>query len=63
MSSSPPTKYIYTAVLIIASGLAMHLALGASTADRPAGVDAQNWIPVSDKLVFVVTTPAYIGRP
>ena len=48
-------KVIYTAVLIIVSGLAVHLALGASGPDRPAGVDAWHWIPVSDRMGFVVT--------
>jgi len=50
-------KVIYTAVLIIVSGFAIHLALGASGPDRPRGVDAQNWIPVSDKMGFVDTSP------
>ena len=50
-------KVIYIAALIIVSGLAMHLALGASGPDRLAGVDTQHWIPVSDKMGFVVTTP------
>ena len=52
-------KAIYTAVLILVSGLAIHLALGASDPDRPAGVAERDWISVSDKMCFVVTTPHY----
>jgi hypothetical protein len=50
-------KAIAVIVLMIASGLAVHFANGASIGDRPAGIDAKNWIPVSDKMGFVVTTP------
>jgi hypothetical protein len=45
-----------SALLILVSVLTLHFALGASTPDRPAGVDAQHWIPVSDKMGFVETT-------
>jgi hypothetical protein len=45
------------AFFILLSVLTIHFANGASTPDRPAGVDAQHWIPVSDKMGFVVTTP------
>jgi hypothetical protein len=55
-------KAIAASLLILVSVLAIHLALGASGSDRPAGVDAQNWIPVSDKMGFVVTTPSIPGR-
>jgi hypothetical protein len=50
-------KAITASLLILASVLAVHFASGASGPDRPAGVDAQNWISVSDKMGFVVTTP------
>jgi hypothetical protein len=50
-------KTIAVSLLILASALAIHFANGASSPDRPAGVDAQHWIPVSDKMGFVVTTP------
>jgi hypothetical protein len=50
-------KAIAATLLILATVLTIHFALGASPPDRPAGVDAQHWIPVSDKLGFVVTTP------
>jgi hypothetical protein len=50
-------KAIAASLLILAFVLAVHFASGASNPDRPAGVDAQNWIPVSDKMGFVVTTP------
>jgi hypothetical protein len=50
-------KAIAAILLVLASVLTIHFALGASSPDRPAGVDARNWIPVSDKMGFVVTTP------
>ena len=50
-------KAIYTAMLIILSGLAIHLAVGASGPDCPPGVEERDWIPVSEKMGFVVTTP------
>jgi hypothetical protein len=50
-------KIIYTAVLITVSGLAIHLALGASSPDRPTGIEGRNWIPLSDKMGFVDTSP------
>jgi hypothetical protein len=50
-----------TAVLILASVLTLHFANSASSPDRPAGVDAGHWIPVSDKMGFVVTTPSVPG--
>ena len=50
-------KVIAATLLILASILAIHFANGAAPADRPAGVDAHHWIPVSDKMGFVVTTP------
>jgi hypothetical protein len=56
-------KVIYTAVLIVVSAFAMHFANSASSPDRPAGVDAQNWIAVSDKMGFVVTTPHIYPPP
>jgi hypothetical protein len=56
-------KAIAASLLILASVLAVHFANGASSPDRPAGVDAQNWIPVSDKMGFVVTTPHVFPMP
>jgi hypothetical protein len=50
-------KAIAASLLILASALTIHFANGASPPDRPAGVDAGHWIPVSDKMGFVVTTP------
>jgi hypothetical protein len=50
-------KAIAASLLILSTVLAVHFALGASGPDRPAGVDARRWIPVSDKMGFVVTTP------
>jgi hypothetical protein len=50
-------KTIAASLLVLASVLTIYFANGASSPDRPAGVDAQNWIPVSDRMGFVVTTP------
>jgi hypothetical protein len=56
-------KAIAATLLILSFVVTIHFALGASTPDRPAGVDAQNWIPVSDKMGFVVTTPRVFPMP
>jgi len=56
-------KAIAASVLILASILAIHFANGASSPDLPTGVDAQNWIPVSDKMGFVVTTRRIFPMP
>ena len=55
-------KVFAASLLIVASVLTIHFALGAAPPDRPAGVDAGHWIPVSDKMGFVVTTPSIPGR-
>ena len=56
-------KAIAASLLILASLLTIHFANGASSPDRPPGVDAQHWIPVSDKMGFVVTTPRIYPMP
>jgi hypothetical protein len=61
MSSELSMKIIAATLLILACVLTIHFALGASTPDRPAGVDAGHWIPVSDKMGLVVTTPGVPG--
>jgi hypothetical protein len=55
-------KAIAATLLVLASVLGIPFANGASSLDRPAGVDAGHWIPVSDKMGFVVTTPSIPGR-
>jgi hypothetical protein len=50
-------KIMAATVLICASILTIHFAVGAAGTDRPAGVAAQNWIPIGDKLGFVVMPP------
>jgi hypothetical protein len=55
-------KAIAASLLILGTVLAVHFANGAPIPDRPAGVDAGHWIPVSDKMGFVVTTPQAPGR-
>ena len=47
-------KTIAAAFLICASILTIHFAVGAAGADRPAGIAAPNWIPISDRLGIVV---------
>jgi len=56
-------KAITASFITLSTVLTIHFALGASGPDRPAGVDAQNWIPVSDKMGFVVTTPRIFPMP
>jgi hypothetical protein len=56
-------KAIAATLLILLSVLTIHFALGASNPDRPAGINAQNWLPVSDKMGFVVTTPHIYPAP
>ena len=56
-------KAIAAALLILASVLAIHFANGASTPDRPAGVAERDWIPVSEKMGFVVTSPRSFPMP
>jgi hypothetical protein len=53
----PVMKMFAAALFIFASLLTIHFALGAGITDRPAGVAAQDWIAVSDKLGFVVIPP------
>lgn len=50
-------KAIAATFLILASVLVIHFALGASSPDRPTGIEGRNWIPVSDKMGFVDTSP------
>jgi hypothetical protein len=52
-------KAITATLLILVSVLTIHFALGAPTPDRPPGVAERDWMPVSDKMGFVVTTPHY----
>lgn len=54
-------KAITATLLIVVSIFTIHFALGAASPDRPAGVDVQHWIPVSDKMGFVVTTSSAPG--
>jgi hypothetical protein len=56
-------KAIAASLLILGTVLAVQFAGGASAGDRPAGVDVHNWIPVSDKMGFVVTTPRLYPMP
>jgi hypothetical protein len=50
-------KAITASLIINASVLTIHFALGASTPDRPPGIEGRDWIPVSDTMVFVDTSP------
>jgi hypothetical protein len=51
-------KNIVAAFLICASTLTIQFATGAAGPDRPAGVEAPNWLPINDRLGFVVVPPA-----
>jgi hypothetical protein len=50
-------KTIAAAVLICTSILTIHFAVGAAGTDRPPGIPAPNWIPINDRLGFVVMPP------
>jgi hypothetical protein len=50
-------RAIASSLLILSTALVIHFANGAAPSDRPAGVDPGHWIPVSDKMGFVMTTP------
>ena len=50
-------KAIAAALLILSTVLAIHFANGASGPDRPTGLEGRSWIPLSDKLGFVDTSP------
>jgi hypothetical protein len=54
-------KLVAVAVLILASIVAAHYVLADDTADRPNGVDARNWIKVSDRLGFVFESSGFPG--
>lgn len=50
-----------TAVAFLVASTFSICAFGAEPLDRPIGIEAENWIPVSDKLGFVIvatTEPA-----
>ena len=55
-------RAIASSLLILSTALVIHFANGACSPDRPPGVAERNWIPVSDKMGFVVTTPSIPGR-
>jgi len=50
-------KIMPATFLICASILTLHFAAGAAGTERPSGVAAPNWIPINDKLGFVVMPP------
>jgi hypothetical protein len=50
-------KTVAALLLILASTVTVHLAVGGSEPDRPVGVAVQNWIAINDKLGFVVVSP------
>jgi hypothetical protein len=58
-------KAIAASLLILASVVTIHFANGASSPDRPAGVDAQNWIPVlrPGLLIYVLMTSGAVPDP
>jgi hypothetical protein len=50
-------KTVAVALLLILASIVTVHAVGASESDRPAGVAAQTWIAINDKLGFVVVSP------
>ena len=40
--------------VVLAATFTAHAALSADAHDRPAGVEAQDWLPISERLGFVV---------
>jgi hypothetical protein len=47
-------KLLAVAVLLLASIVTVHYVFADDTSDTPNGIDAKNWILVSDRLGFVV---------
>ena len=47
-------KTLAAFVLSLAATFATHAACAAGSADRPAGVEDRHWIPISERLGFVV---------
>ena len=47
-------KLLAVAILILASVVTVHYVFADDVSDRPNGVDAKNWIQVSDRLGFVI---------
>jgi hypothetical protein len=47
-------KALNICAAFLAAMFATHAVLAADDNDRPAGVEAQHWLPISDRLGFVV---------
>jgi hypothetical protein len=45
-------------LVLICAILASAVSFAADDAERPAGVEAENWLPISDRLGFVVVPVA-----
>jgi hypothetical protein len=56
-------KVLTVLALMFASVFTANFALGAAGADRPSDVAAKDWIPISEKLGFVVVTPKSTSIP
>jgi hypothetical protein len=54
-------KLIAAAALSLASLVTVHYVLGANAPDLPKGVGANNWVPVSERLGFVMEPTGYPG--
>jgi hypothetical protein len=54
-------KLLVAAALAFASLVFVHYVFGANAADLPKGVAASSWIPISDRLGFVME-PAVLSR-
>jgi hypothetical protein len=56
-------KAIAASLLILSTVLSVDFALGASSPNRPPGVAERDWVQMSDKMGFVVTTPRVFPMP
>ena len=54
---------MFATVAVAISLVAMPLVTGRNAPDRPPGVAEEEWIPLNDKLGFVVLAPAKLIQP
>ena len=57
-------RIAYATLAVLSLSLVSYTSFGTDTQDRPAGVTAANWVPVSDRLgIVLVQSEAPIARP
>ena len=54
-------KLLAVAALILTSIVTAHYVFADDVSDRPNGVDAKNWIKVSDRMGFVFESNVFLG--